>query len=117
VVNSRRGASRLGCLLGLLLIVAAAYFAVNIGTVYLRSYRFRDAMAQEVRFSETRDDEEIRRRLAALADSLGLPEEAAQVQIRREARSIVVSSDYSELVELPMFVRLIRFNPQVSRSW
>lgn len=117
MVSSRRGAGRLGCLVGLLLVVAASYFAVNVGTVYLRSYRFRDAMAQEVRFAETRDDDEIRRRLAARADSLGLPEEAAQVQIRRDARRIVVSSDYSELVELPMFVRLIRFNPQVSRSW
>jgi hypothetical protein len=38
VVTPRRGKGRLGCLLTLLVIVAVAYFGVNIGTVYLRSY-------------------------------------------------------------------------------
>jgi hypothetical protein len=116
MVSDRRGASRLGCLVTVLVAVAIAYFGFNIGEVYLRSYRFRDAMAQEARFSDTRDDAEIIRRLAAVADSLGLPEEAARVSIRREASRIVLSSSYSELVELPMFIREFHFNPQVTRS-
>src|SRR3989454_6265334 len=34
---SRRGASSSGCLLSLLLLVAALYYGVNIGEVYFRS--------------------------------------------------------------------------------
>lgn len=117
MVTPRRGKGRLGCLLTLLVIVAVAYFGVNIGTVYLRSYRFRDAMVQQARFSETRDDAAIQRRLKAVADSLGLPEEATPVRIRREARRILISADYTELVELPMLVRAFHFNPQVNRTW
>jgi len=117
VVVSRRGASRLGCLVTLLVVVAGAYFAFNIGEVYFRSFRLRDAMAQEARFADTRDDAAIRIRLAAVVDSMGLPAEAAVFRIRREARRFVISTSYTELVELPMFVREFRFSPEVVRNF
>lgn len=117
MVGRRRGAGRLGCLVALLLVVAAGYFGMNVGEVYLRYYRFRDAMAQEARFADIRDEATIRRRLAAVADSLGLPEEAARVSIRREARRLVISASYSELVDLPLFVREFRFSPEVARTF
>jgi hypothetical protein len=112
VVRARRGAGKLGCLFSLLLFVTLGYFAVNIGEVYLRYYKFNDAIAQEVRFASTRTDDAIRRRLSALADSLGLPEEAARVRVRRSANRIHVSAEYSEHVELPLFVREFHFAPQ-----
>ena len=62
VSGTRAGASRLGCLVGLLLVVTVGYFGFNIGEVYFRFYRFKDAMAQEARFAETRDDATIRTR-------------------------------------------------------
>jgi len=112
VVRARRGAGKLGCLFSLLLLVALGYFAVNIGEVYLRYYTFNDAIAQEVRFASTRTDEAIRRRLGALADSLGLPEDAARVNVRRTGNRIRVSVEYSEHVELPLFVREFHFAPE-----
>lgn len=117
MVKSRRGASRLGCLLGLLLGVTVVYFGFNIGEVYLRFYRLRDAMVQEARFARSRDDNTIRAHLAAVADSLGLPDEAGRVKIRREAARITISTDYSEHVELPLFVREFHFAPQVVRPF
>ncbi|HEY5546580.1 MAG TPA: hypothetical protein VIK50_11045 [Gemmatimonadaceae bacterium] len=117
MVTSRRGRSRLGCLVGLLFLVTVVYFGFNIGEVYFRFYRLKDAMAQEARFAQTRDDNMIRTHLAAVADSLGLPDEAGRVTIRRDATRIVISSDYSEHVELPLFVREFRFAPQVVRSF
>jgi len=117
VVTLRRGAGRLGCLVMLLVAVAGAYFAFNVGEVYLRFYRLRDAMAQEARFADNRDDATIRSRLAAVVDSLGLPDEAAQIQIRREARRLIISTRYSELVEMPLFVRELHFSPEVVRHY
>jgi hypothetical protein len=117
VVTRRRGTSRLGCLVSLLLVSAVAYFAFNIGEVYLRFYRLKDAMVQEARFAHNRDDNAIRLRLAAVADSLGLPDDAGRMVIRRDSRRIVISTDYTEHVELPMFVREFRFAPQVVRSF
>jgi hypothetical protein len=111
VVRRRRGTSRLGCLFTLLLLVTVVYFGVNIGEVYLRYYRLRDAMTQEARFARANDDDAIRLRLSALADTLGLPESASHFQIRRTTTHIVISTDYSEHVELPLFVREFHFSP------
>ena len=117
MVTARRGTSRLGCLVGLLLIVTVAYFGFNIGEVYLRFYRMKDAMVQEARFAHNRDDNAIRLRLAAVADSLGLPNEAGRVIINREGARIIIRTSYTEHVELPLFVREFHFAPQVVRAF
>ena len=109
--RSRVGRSTLGCLLTLLLLTAIGYFGVNIGEVYARYYRMRDAMHQEVRFAGQRSDAEIKRRLQAFADSAGLPEDAGAVHIKRGAHDISIWSEYDERVELPLFVRDFHFSP------
>ena len=103
--------------MSILLAVTIAYFGFNIGEVYLRFFRLKDAMAQEARFAHNRDDNAIRFRLAALADSLGLPDDAARVTITRDAARIVIKSVYTEHVELPLFVREFHFEPQVVRRF
>lgn len=114
MVSARQGRSALGCLFTLLLLTAAAYFGVNVTEVYLRYYRFRDAMQQQVHFARMRTDDDIKRQLATFADSLGLPPEAAAgLQVRRGDRSITVWSEYSERVELPLVAREIEFAPLV----
>ena len=74
-------------------------------------------MRQEVRFAKQIPDDRIRKRLAALADSLGLPQEASDVQVTRSANTISVSAEYSERVELPLFARSIRFTPHAEGSF
>jgi hypothetical protein len=113
VVTPRRGIGKLGCLVVILVLVTVGYFAVNIGEVFLRYYRFTDAMKQDARFARSLSDDAIRRHLAALADSLGLPDVAGRVLVRRSANRIVLSSDWSEHVELPLFVREFHFSPRV----
>ena len=109
---NRSGRSSVGCLLSLLIVAAAMYFGVNIGEAYWRYYEFQDAMRQEVRFARQISDDRIKLHLAALADSLGLPEEATDITVNRTSGSISVSAEYSERVEFPLFARLIRFNPR-----
>jgi hypothetical protein len=117
VVTSRRGTSRLGCLVGVLLLVTVAYFGFNIGEVYVRFFRLKDAMAQEARFAHNRDDNTIRLHLAAVADSLGLPDEAGRVIVTRDGARIIIKTRYTEHVELPLFVREFHFEPQVVRTF
>jgi hypothetical protein len=110
----RSGVRKLGCLVTLLLAVALGYFAINAGEVYLRYYRFRDAMAQEARFARQNSDDDIRRKLRAVADSLGLPEEAGSVTVRRATNRVTISAVYHESLELPGLVRSVRFAPSVT---
>jgi hypothetical protein len=117
MVSSRKGRTKFGCLLSLLLAVTAVYFAINVGEPYLRYYRFLDGMKQEARFSARFSDEEIQQRLAALADSLGLPEAAGRVRVRRASNRISISSTYYERVEMPLIVRDILFSPQADWAY
>lgn len=114
MVRPRRGAWKLGCLFTLLVCVTVAYFGVNVGEVYYRSYRYRDAMRQEGRFARQNADDVIKRRLRSLADSLGLPEDAGRVAVRRSANRISISAEYDVVVELPLFVRTLHFAPSYS---
>jgi len=111
MVRSRSGSSSLGCLFALLLLSAAGYFGVNIGEVYLRYFKYKDAMRQEVRFASHNSDQVILRHLRAQADSLGLPDAAGEVTLQRDGRHIEIESEYYETIELPLFVREVRFNP------
>jgi hypothetical protein len=111
-VVARRGATSLGCLLPLLVLAIGVYFAIDFGQVYFRAYQFKDAMGSEARFATTITDDQITRRLAALADSLELPPGAELITIVRSPRTISISSDYDEVIKLPMNKeQVIHFHP------
>lgn len=114
MVRARLGRSQLGCLVSTLLVVAVCYFAVNVGTVLWNYYEFEDAMKQEVRFSGSRSDAVIKRHLAEFADSLGLPEAARNIHIKRSSQIILIWAEYYHNIEFPGFVREFRFNPQAT---
>ena len=113
MVRARSGRSTLGCLFTLLLAVTAAYFAFNLAEPHWRYYQYKDAMAQAARFADQTSDAEIRRTLLAKADSLGLPAEASVLRFNRTANSIIIWTEYEELVELPGFSRTFVFQPRV----
>lgn len=111
MVKSRRGVSSLGCLVTLLIIAAALYFGVGIGENYFRFYEYQDSMRQEVRFAQHNGDALILRHLRDRADSLGLPESAGEVTLQRDGRHIQLESEYYVHLELPLYVKEVRFNP------
>ena len=117
MVIGRRGTARLGCIAALIFVGAVGYFSFNVGRVALGYYRFEDRMKQEARFAAKRTDAQIRDRLIAFADSLGLPEGAHHVHVRRVEHVMYIWSDYYLHVELPGYVREVRLSPQVSGAF
>jgi hypothetical protein len=114
VVN-RRGETRLGCLLGLLVLVIGIYFGIDFGEAYFKYYQFKDAMGQEARFATDKTDDQITTRLAALADTLQLPSGAEAVQIQRSQSVITISSDYDEVIKLPFNKeQVLHFHPMAA---
>ena len=111
MVTARRGMSSLGCLFSLLVIAAIVYFGVNIGTAYWHFYEFQDDMRQEAAFAGRKTNDQILLHLRASADSLGLPDDAKHITIRRTERTVTIESDYDESVELPLHSRDIHFHP------
>lgn len=117
MVKPPRGASTLGCLFSLLVVVAVIYFGVNVGAPYFRYYQFRDAMQQEVRFAERKSDSEILATLRLKADSLELPGPAQRINVRRTPTRIVIWTEYTETIDFPFVTRDIAFRPVVERSF
>ena len=120
MVNARRrreGKARLGCLVAMLLFGATLYFAMNIGSAVLRYIEFQDAMATEARFAARNGNEVILARLRAKADSLDMPEGAKRIQIRRKGNQIWIWAEYTELIEMPGFVKEVELSPHVERAF
>ena len=100
----RRGSTTLGCDVSLVLFLAAAYYGVHIGEVYLRFYRLQDAMRFQM------DNGVINRRLAATADSiLG---QQPRFRIDRTGKRITIQTEYSDSVDLPFFKHTFLFRPR-----
>ena len=111
---NRRGESRIGCLLPLLILAIGAYFGADFGAAYFRYYRFKDSMGQEARFATTATDPQITARLVAVADSLQMPPGAELITITRSGSIVTISSDYDEVIKLPLKKeRVIHFHPYV----
>jgi len=117
LVTTRRGATALGCVFTLVLIGAIAYFGVHLGGVYWRFYEFQDDMRQEVRFARVNSNDKILARLRASADSLGLPDEAKGIAIRRGANRIAIESEYYETLMLPMYTKDVLFHPHAEGTF
>ena len=113
MVSDRRGTSTLGCLLTLLLFVAALYYGVHIGEVYLRYYRLLDAMRFQASIAPSvKDDGVINRRLMATADSLlGFAPTFRIVRTQQPPR-ITIQTEYRDSVDLPFFKRAFPLHPR-----
>ena len=105
----RSGRSTLGCLFTLLIAVAIGYFGVNAGESYWRFYQYQDTMRQEASFARQKTNEQILAHLRASVDSLGLPDDARRISIRRTNNSIFIEAFYADRVEMPMYVREIHY--------
>lgn len=117
MVRTRRGAGRIGCLFVLLVLTAVGYFGFNFGEAYLAFYRYQDRMKSEAKFAAHSTDAAIKMRIAAFADSLGLPEPADKVIVRRGEHDIFIYADYYVHIELPGHVREVHFNPSATGTF
>lgn len=115
MVNSsrdRRGAGSIGCLLSLALFLAALYYGIHIGEVYLRYYRLLDAMRFQASIAPSVQDEVIGRRLTATADSLLGQSPAFRIVRGGRPLRITIQTEYQERVELPFFHHTFVLRPR-----
>jgi hypothetical protein len=112
-VRSRRGSSTSGCLISLVLFLAALYYGIHLGQPWVRYYQLLDEMRVSARLAPTLSDAVIRRRLEQKVDELTLPADAKKFTITRSGkpRKIIISTQYSETVEVPLLTHTFYFTP------
>jgi hypothetical protein len=113
--RNRRGAGSLGCLLSLLLLVAALYYGINIGEVYWRYYQLVDEMQVNARLAPSINDDVIRRRLATKASDIFGPDHPIRFTINRggRVRYFTIETQYRDSVSLPLFKHTFVLKPRV----
>jgi len=113
-LRSRRGTSATGCLISLLILAGGVYYGIHLGQPWVRYYQLLDEMRGSARLAPTLSDAVIRRRLEAKALELALPPEASRFQITRSGnpRKIVITTDYSETVTVPLLTHTFHYTPR-----
>jgi hypothetical protein len=95
-------------------LVLAIYYAFGFGEAYFHAYQYEDAMRSDAEFASTMTDAKISGHMAALADSLDLPPEAAQLTITRSPSTISISTDYDQVIKLPFNKeKVLHFHPVI----
>jgi len=91
------------------------YYGVNLGRIYWRYWEMTDRMKTEARYSYSNTDEQMLAKLRADAREIGIPDAAKRLSIRRiRARSvIIISTSYSERIDLPLLHRTLVLKPEV----
>jgi hypothetical protein len=113
----RSGAGRLGCLVSLVLFAAALYYGFNIGQVYFRYYQLLDTMRTQARLAPSLNDDVIQRRLIGQADSL-LRNGSPRFKITRggHPNRIIITTEYTEEVDLPFFKHTFVLRPRTEEA-
>lgn len=113
----RRGSGSGGCLVWIAVAAAALVFGWPAAKVYLRAYEYEDALRQTLLHGKTDDDEGLRARMRASADSIGdLPEDAYDVQVDRREGFIRLSASYTDTIQFPVQPRPVTHRFSVERS-
>lgn len=111
-----RGASTIGCLFTLLILVAILYYGVDIGRIYWNYYRLEDEMETSARFASTQRDDEIIKHLIGVSEDLGLPAESRRFIIQRSQHPplVTIKTTYRVELELPFQRRTLVMRPEAS---
>ena len=104
-------------LIKLAITALIANAAWRLGSEYLSYFKFRDAV-REAAIYQAKTDDELRKRVAALASDYDLPVDADAMTIRHDGRQTFMEGVYVKPVELfPGFPYAWRFEWAIDFRW
>lgn len=117
MVKRRTGATKLGCLLYLLVVAGLLYFGIPAGETHFRYLEYKDAMKQELRFRSNLSSGKIKAHLRLVADSLGLPPEAGDVTVKRDGNRVTVEAEYDEPIRILWYKKVVHYTPRAADTY
>jgi hypothetical protein len=87
-------------LIKLALVALVIHACWRSGNVFLRHYKFKDAVHETALFSATKSDAQVQARVLELAQQLDLPVQPENITIRHEENRIVINAVYTDQIEL-----------------
>jgi len=108
--RNQAGEGQLGCVIGLIILIAAGFTAYKMIPVKVKAAELRQEIVDEAKSAGLRNDKEIRANIMNKAQELGLPLEDKNLLIARTGNaSIRVEANYVVPVEFPGYTYMWEF--------
>ncbi|MEO8378392.1 MAG: hypothetical protein ABI779_01890 [Acidobacteriota bacterium] len=108
--RSQRGEGRLGCLFGIVVLIAAGLAAYRLIPVKVKTADLRETVVSEGRSAGSHNDGRIHQNILRHATELELPVTAEQIKVRRANSYIYIDVDYTVPIEFPGFTYQWKFH-------
>ena len=96
-----RGEGRFGCLVGLVLLLAAGLVAYRMIPIKVKSADLRDTIVDESKSAGRHKDKVIRKNILHKAEQIDLPLKESDIEIKRTNTYIRIKVEYTVPVEFP----------------
>ena len=107
--RTQRGEGQLGCIIGLIILIAASYIAFKMIPVKVRAADLRSEIVDVARSAAMYKEPQIRARIMAKAEELDLPLEPDGLEILRKPDRIYIEANYVVPVEFPGYTHQWKF--------
>jgi hypothetical protein len=97
------GEGNFGCLVGIILLLAAVFVAYKMIPLKVRAAELRQVIQDEAKSAGTHSDERIKKAILLKADENRLPVTEDNIQISRKQNDIWIDVEYTVPVKFPGF--------------
>lgn len=98
---NQKGEGRLGCVVGLLVVVVALFVAYKLIPVKMQATSMREAVQNASRSASGKGNDTIRKEVYARAKELKVPLKEGDVVVTRRADFVRVEVEYDVAIEFP----------------
>ena len=99
--QGQRGEGQLGCIFGLIVLLAGGFFAYKLIPVKVKAADLRQTITDSARSAGRLKDPQITKEILDKAEELELPVTKENIKIRRRANEIDVEVTYTVPIEFP----------------
>lgn len=99
--KAQRGEGQLGCVIGLIILLAAGYVAYKMIPVKVRAADLRQEITDVARSAGTLKEPQIRKQIMAKAGELELPLSPENLVVQRRSDRVYIEATYTVPVEFP----------------
>lgn len=107
--RGERGEGQFGCLVGLVLLLAAGLVAYRMIPIKVKAADMRDTVVDESKSAGQHNDKQIMANILTKAEQLELPVTEDNVKINRRNSMITVEVDYTVPVNFPGYTYMWHF--------
>ena len=109
--NRQKGEGRIGLVIAIVVVGAAAFLGVKIIPVRIAAYEFKDVLREEARYGAVRNsDKAVHERIMERAVELDLPLEKKNLKVSRNVSEIVISANYEQPIDLKVTTYVFKFD-------